>query len=216
MIAKYAFMLTTDAELPLIVELWNYFLEVYIYNDVSYENISFGGLFSPQTLIIGIFLGLAAACFVAVFSKKANGALVHKLIDEGCTTPETAKTLPELDLADKLLLRFGVKRGALIRSVVVCKEEEEYLLSRDQAVGAYAPVAKNTSEDSREEAEEVAEEVTTVEPKKEKKKKNASVEFPVNPDIHHFYIPEKNMIAALTKFRKKGFSWGAVVYFENF
>ena len=102
MLDQFVFMLTTDAELPLYTELWNYFVSVYIENDGTYENLNFGGLISPQIMIIGLFLGLAVACFAAVFTKKVNGVLVHKLIGEGCLSPETAKTLPELDLADKL------------------------------------------------------------------------------------------------------------------
>ena len=183
MLGQYVFLLTTDAELPLYVELWNYFVSVYIYNEVVYENLNFGGLFSPQTLIIGLFLGLAVACFAVVFSKKVNGAMVHRLLDLGCVTPETAKSLPELDLADKLLLRFGVKRGSLLRSVIRCREEEEY-------------VAALTAEE-------------TDAPKK--KKKYASVSFPVDPDNHHFYIPAENMDAAKVKFREKGSSWGLAV-----
>lgn len=187
MFDKFAFLLTTDAELPLHVELWNYFVSVYVYNDAAYENLNFGGLFSPQTLVIGLFLGLVAACFAVVFTKKTNGALVHKLLEEGCVTPESAKSLPELDLADKLLLRIGVKRGALLRSVVRCKEEEEYIL--------------------RVEADAAASD------KPKRKNKYAAVKFAVNPDEHHFYIPDENRDAAAVKFREKGSSWGAAVLY---
>ena len=185
MLNNLVFLLTTDAELPLHVELWNYFVSVYIYNETVYENLNFGGLFSPQTLVIGIFLGLVAACFAVVFSKKVNGALVHRLLADGCTSPEAAKSLPELDLADKLLIRFGVKRGALLRSVVRCREEEEFISSQS-ADGAG---------------------------ERKRKKKYASVSFPVNPDAHHFYIPEENIDEANIKFREKGSSWGAAVIY---
>ena len=188
MFDRFAFLLTTDAELPLYRELWNYFVSVYIYNEETYENLNFGGLFSPQTLIIGIFLGLAAACFAVVFTKKINGVLVHKLLAENCTSPEAAKSLPELDLADKLLLRFGVKRGAELRSVVRCKEEEEFISGRQTDEGK-ADGAK-------------------------RKKKYSAVSFPVDPDAHHFYIPEENRDAATVKFRQKGISWGAAVLYS--
>ena len=184
MYGQFVFLLTTDAELPLYTELWNYFVSVYINNETVYENLNFGGLFSPQTVIIGLFLGLAAACFGSVFTKKINGVLVHRLLSEGCTTPETAKSLPELDLADKLLLRFGVKRGSVIRSVVRCREEEEYIASLSSPSETEAP---------------------------KKRKKYDSVSFPVDPDAHHFYIPEENMDAVAAKFRKQGNSWGAAV-----
>ena len=114
--------------------------------------------------------------------------MVHRLLDEGCTSPDAAKSLPELDLADKLLLRFGVKRGALLRSVVRCREEEEYVAS----LTAGETDAPNL-------------------PKR--KKKYASVSFPVDPDAHHFYIPEENMDAAKVKFSEKGSSWGLAVLY---
>ena len=187
-----AFLLKVGAEQPLIEELWEYFVETYITNERVYENLDFGGLFSVQTLVIGIFIGLAIASFAAVINKQVNGEFVARLIDRGCLSPESAKTLPELDAADKLMLRYGVVRGVNLRRVVRCREEEEYLA------------------ESRKKAEEYAA-MRLENPKLPKS--FTPKPFKVDPDAHHFYISEDMKYMAEVKFSRKGNSiWGALLY----
>ena len=38
-------------------------------------------------------------------------------------------------------------------------------------------------------------------------------DFRVDPDEHHFYIPEEKRDAAVVKFRQKGISWGAALLY---
>ena len=87
-------------------------------------------------------LGLAAAGFLAVFNKQINGAFVERLLREGCMSPESAKTLPELDLADKLMLRYGVSHSVDLRRVVKCREEEEYEAESAKKADEYAEMCK--------------------------------------------------------------------------
>ncbi|MBQ8849646.1 MAG: hypothetical protein IJ011_04875 [Clostridia bacterium] len=181
-----AFLLTAGADKSLIEELWEYFVDTYIYNETTYENLDFGGMFSAQTLVIGLFLGLAIAGFAAVFNKQIHGAFVSKLISEGCLSPESAKTLPELDAADKLVLRYGVRRGVNLRRVVRCREEEEYNAESEQKAAEYAEMRKENP----------------------KLPKNFTPKpFRVDPDSHHFYIPEDMKYMAEVKFNRKGNSW---------
>ena len=178
-----AFLLSAGAKQPLIEELWEYFVDTYVYNDTVYENLEFGGLFSVQTLVIGIFVGLAVAALFAVLNKQINGAFVAKLIESGCTSAEGARTLPELDSADKLTVRYGLSRGVNLRGVVRCREEEEYLEASRQKEAEYA-------------------EMRLTNPKLPKK--FTPKPFKVDPDNHHFYIPEDMRITAEIKFSQKG------------
>ena len=187
-----AFLLKVGSEQPLIEELWEYFVETYITNERVYENLDFGGLFSVQTLVIGIFIGLAIAAFASVINKQVNGAFVTRLIDEGCLSPESAKTLPELDSADKLMLRYGLVRGVNLRRVVKCREEEEHLAESRKKADEYAAMRLENPKLPK-----------TFTPKP----------FKVDPDRHHFYIPEDMKYTAEVKFSRKGNSvWGAVLY----
>jgi len=186
------FLLTADSDLPLHEELWNYFVNTYIYNDVTYENLDFGGLFSVQTLIIGLFVGLAAASFGAVFNKKVIGGFVNKVLSEGCVSPDTAKSLPELDMADKLTLRYSVRHGVNLRRVMRCREEDEHIAAEEQKALAYAEMRKEN-------------------PKLPKKFTPRA--FKVDPDKHHFYIPEDMKYTAQTKFDQKGISWGRAILY---
>ena len=190
---KYpVFLLKAGSEQPLIEELWEYFVDTYIKNETTYENLDFGGLFSVQTLVIGLFLGLAAAGFIAVFNKQINGMFVERLLREGCISPESAKSLPELDLADKLMLRYGVSRGVDLRRVVKCREEVEYDAESAEKAEKYAEMRKENP----------------------RLPKNFTPKpFKVDPDVHHFYIPEDMKYMAEVKFDRKGNSWwSALIY----
>lgn len=186
------YLLKAGAEQPLIEELWEYFVDTYIKNETTYENLDFGGLFSIQTLVIGIFLGLALAGFGAVINKHINGSFVSLLIERGCLSPENAMSLPELDCADKLFVRYGVQRGVNLRRVVRCREEDVY----------NAETAKK------------AEEYEEMRKQNPKLPKNFTPKpFKVDPDVHHFYIPEEMKYTAEIKFSQKGNSiWGALIY----
>lgn len=184
------FLLKAGEEQPLIEELWEYFVDTYIKNETTYENLEFGGLFSVQTLIIGIFLGLALAGIIAVFNKQVYGAFVDLLIREGCLSPDSAKTLPELNFADKLAVRYGVCLGVNLRRVVRCREEEEYNAESEKKAVDYAEMRKEN-------------------PKLPKK--FTPKPFRVIPDVHHFYIPEDMKYMAEVKFDRKGNSWLSAV-----
>ena len=180
----------------MIEELWEYFVSTYIDNGATYENLEFGGLFSAQTLVIGIFVGLAIAAIVSVINKRINGAFVAGLIEKGCLSPESAMTLSELDSAHILSVRFGLARGVNLRRVVRCREEEEYLATLKQKEEEYAKM--------REENPKLPKRFT---PKP----------FRVDLENHHFYIPEDMKFTAEVKFNRKGNSvlsavvWSAVI-----
>ena len=159
-----------------------------LWNNITsqdYEHLSSdtGTLLSIKTVIIGLFLGLSVAIFAAVFSKRVLGSFVRHLLKAECLSPETGKSLPELGLADKLWLRRAVKNNVSLRRVIRCREEEEYYAAQ------YG-----------EEADEKA------------RPRYGANAFHINPDEHHFYIPEEMKYTADIKFEKKGNTWFAAVF----
>lgn len=160
----------------------NYFAENY------YENLNLGLLGSTSTLrniLFGLFLGIVIASFIIVFDKRVLGEFVRKLLKEECLSPDKAKKLSQLGFSDKSSIRNGVRRGNTLRSVVKCREEEEY----------YASLAEK-----RKEYEKQMEEDSSLPHFKE-------TVYRVDPDEDHFYIPEEKKYSAEFRFEKKGTTW---------
>lgn len=171
--------------LTLLEELWYGFYDTYVVNETAYENLDMNGMISVQSIIIGLYIGLSVAAVASVIGKRVHGKFVQMLLLRECLSPESAMTLPELDFADKLIVRYAVKRSVNLRRIVRCVEEEEYLRQSAAKAEAY--------EKEREEN-----------PKLPKKFK--PVPFKMDLDNHRFYIPEELKGAAEIKFDQKGTS----------
>lgn len=152
-----------------------------IFMDQSYENLNENSLFSVPLIVIGIFVGVAIALIVNVFTKRVLGEMVRKLLAEEVTSEASAKTLEELGLGKNPFLRHAVKGNVSLRRVVYCREEEEFLREEEK---------QRESADS---------------PKKFKYKP-----FRIQPKEHHFYIPEEQRDTAAVKFENKGTSFVAL------
>ena len=161
---------------------WNSFYNTYV-GGGAYDNLGRG--VSLPWIIIGLFFVLVIAAITSVIGKSINGRFVKKIISDGALSPETAKTLPELDSADKLFIRRAVKKGVNLRRVLRCVEEEKFEEECKEKIERY--------EQMREE-----------DPKLPKKLKVPK--FKVDPDNHHFYIPEELRMTAEVKFDQSGIS----------
>ena len=166
-------------------ELWENFYNSFIASENTYEHIDMNGTVPIQWVVIAIFVGIAIAAVAAVIEKRVHGAFVQKLIDDGCLSAESAKTLPELDFADKLLIRYSVAKSVNLRRVVRCREEEKFDADNLEVALRYGEMRKEN-------------------PKLPKTFKPRS--FKVRPDEHHFYIPEELKYTAEIKFDRKGTS----------
>ena len=62
-----------------------------IFTDQSYENLNENSLFSVPLIVIGIFVGVAIALIVNVFTKRVLGEMVRKLLAEEVTSEASAK-----------------------------------------------------------------------------------------------------------------------------
>jgi len=143
--------------------------------DQDYENLSGNSLFSVPLIVIGIFVGVAIALIVNVYTKRVLGRMVRTLLSQECTSEESAKTMEELGLGANFLLRHAVKGNVSLRRVVYCREEEEFLREEEKQIDASSDKRKRKS-------------------------------FRVNPEEHHFYIPEDQKYTAEIKFEAKGSS----------
>lgn len=167
--------------------VWNYLTD-----NGTYDHLNMNGnaLISVRLIIVGLFIGVGVAAFVSVFNKRILGGFVRKLLREECLSAESGKTLPELGYADKLSVRNGLRRGVTLRRVVRCREEEEHLARMAEL---------EASCEERRRSDPSLPSKFSPEP------------FRVDPDRHHFYIPEELRYKADVKFEQKGTTWGGAV-----
>lgn len=189
MVIKSLTVFAADAEPSFWKEAWDALFS----DGTQYEYLGngAGSLTSLRLIIVGLFLGLALASFGAVFNKRVLGGFVRKLLRSEALSAEQAKTLSELGYDKRLFVRYGVRRGVTLRRVVRCREEEAYEEEMRQAREAYE--AKRKEDPSL--------------PKWKEKP------FCVDPNAHHFYIPEELKYMAEIKFEAKGTTWfGACMF----
>ena len=171
-------------------EIWYFLSNKYFdvdFDEYAYEHIALGNnpQFTAQGIIIALFLGVIIAAAMSLFQKRTLGDLVRALDREGCTSPESAKTLEELGLLRNSAIKQDLRNGSSLRRVVRCAGEEQYWA--DQA-------------EKREifEAEQAA--------KENRRERGKWKEIPYKYDFatDRFYIPEHLMFGATTHFSKKG------------
>ncbi len=184
---RYVSVLSAE-EPSLWQEIWDYIYYNYFSPDAVYfENLNIDGssMATLRNLVFGLLVGVITASLFIVIDKRVLGAFVRKLLSEDCTSADKAKRLCELDFATKYVIRNGVRRGTTLRSVVRCREEEEY----------NAQIALQ-----REKYEAMRAEDKSLPPFKE-------IPYEVNADEDHFYIPEEKKYSAEMRFEKKGTTW---------
>lgn len=120
----------------LIHELLNYFQERFFTVDFGlYENFSI----SPSTaktiasIIPALAIALVVASFMTARLRVNMGRFVRRLLKKECFSPESAKTLMELDMFRNASLRRELSRGSSLRMVVRCLHAD----GTDTGVGAY-------------------------------------------------------------------------------
>jgi len=143
----------------------------------EYENLTENALFSVPLIVIAVFVGIAIALLVSVFTKRVLGGMVRKLLAEEALSADSAKTLDELGFGAHFFLCRAVKGNVSLRRVVYCREEDQFLREQEELKQA------------------------SPSPKKFKSKP-----FRVDPKTHHFYIPEEQKETAEKKFDEKGTS----------
>lgn len=118
----------TAAENEGIIKTVKDFLTELIYggSEMEYENFSFGNqILTYRMMILAIALGLIIASAIMLYKRKVDGKMVRELWKKGATSPETAKTLGEIGLADSRSIVYSLKRGTL-RRMLRCAEKDEH------------------------------------------------------------------------------------------
>lgn len=136
-------------------------------------------------VVIAMAIGIVLASLWSLYDKRYLGSFVRKLLDEKCTSPDSAKTLYELGFDDKLGVRRALKSGNTYARWVVCVEREEYELEMQK----------------KQEAHE------TAHAGEKKPPKFKEIPFREDPDVMHYYIPESKSFDAGRKFSAKGSNW---------
>lgn len=155
-------------------------LELGQYDNLGFGDFAFRGL---RDMIIAIIIGIILASYLSIFNRRVHGAFVRSLIDENCSTPQTAKTLAELGYMKNSAVRAAIKSGNTYRGIIRCVEAEDYYATRELARGEYEARSAASGEKCA----------------------------PFNaPEYHydfneaHFYIPEEKHFSATIRYEKKG------------
>lgn len=153
------------------------------FND--YENLSLSsvGLANLRGAIIAAFLGIILASILTLVNRRVHGDFVRSLIDEDCSTPAKAKTLYDLGYMKDSAVRGALRHGNTYRGVVRCVEQDEYNASVEKKRGEYNARVLQSGESAA--------------PFK-------AVEFEMDFNKAHFYIPAELHFTAGTRFDKKG------------
>ena len=172
-------------------DIANKYYDLYVSFSVEYVNIN---VYASEmkmicSLILGLCIGIIIAAFLSLFTKRTLGDFVRRVIEREALSPETAKTLDELDYFDKLIIRRAVAKSVSLRRVLRCREEEEF----------YAEQKIKREEHAKKRAED------------RKIGKFKEVEYKIDPDRDHFFIPEDIKYTAEIKFDKKGATLRAAI-----
>ena len=172
-------------------DIANKYYDLYVAFSVEYTNINVYATELKMILsfIIGIGVGIMIAAFMSLFTKRTLGDFVRRVIERDALSPESAKTLDELDYFDRLIIRRAVAKSVSLRRVLKCREEEEF----------YAEQKLKREEHEKKRAED-----RSIGRFKE-------TEYKVDADKDSFFIPEDLKYMAEIKFDKKGATLRAAI-----
>lgn len=181
--------LMASGEPSLLEELWDYFEGKYFSVDLGrYENINLGSgsLVTLQRVVLGIFIGVIIAAFVAYYDKQKLGKFVRELVREQCLWPEKAMTLHDLGFGGNAGVRASLRSKDKLGRVVHCVEKEAY--EAEVAAAREAYVAEHGSD-----------------------KDFFMPPYRINFDTDHFYIPDEEHYRAEVRFEGNGSGWRALL-----
>ncbi len=181
------FVLSASEEEPLLLELWNYFVDKYFtlhFEDYNYTyiDVSQKGIISLRGVILAVFFGIILASAISMFQKRTLGDLVRAIDRESAYSPEGAMTLAELGLLRASAIKYNLRRGTALRHIVRCVEEEAHNASQAEKRAAFEAQEANKGKAWRE------------------------IPYRINFESDHFYIPEDKVYGAGSQFDKKGSS----------
>ncbi len=136
-------------------------------------------------ILLAIAGGIVIAAIISVYDKRYLGSFIRKLIEDGCTSKDSAKSLYDLGFDDKLGVRLALRRGYVYSRFVVCVEQEEHEETMQKARKAFYEAHEGDK----------------------KPPKFKEIPFRADYDTAQFYIPEDKLTDASDKFSAKGSNW---------
>lgn len=189
MIRLFNFLSLTDSEMPTIRELIDelFSLDLGSYDHLGISETTLAGL---RGIIVALFVGAIVGALLSLFNKRVLGEFVRVLINESCTTPESAKTLGELGFLKNSAVRSSLRSGGLLGKTVRCVEEDEFSAETFKKRGIYELRAAESG-----------------------KKLPPFREIPYKRELStaHFYIPADKCDSAEMRFSKRGTNWVTLV-----
>lgn len=146
---------------------------------------------SLATVIVALAVGAVIAALWSIYDKRYIGGLVRRLLDEGCTSAETAKTLYELGFDDKLGVRHALREGGMLSRWVVSAEAETESGDKSES-GSEDDISGNAGQ-------------------KNKGKRRTKRGNTVDMDTAHYYVPLDIAGRAREKFSSKGTGAAGVI-----
>ena len=172
-------------------DLWNYLYDAYFNMGKGYENLGTDSspLMTVGTVVFGLFIGSVIACIAVFYNRQVVGSAVRKMLDGKIHDREHAVRLSDLGYKKNFFICSLFRDSNSLRKVVKCVEEEDFYAEQEKARLEY--------EEKRNSGEKLPRFRTEV--------------YRVDVDNDRFYIPEELEITAVTKFKKKGSSWVAML-----
>ena len=172
-------------------DLWNYLYDAYFNMGKGYENLGTDSspLMTVGTVVFGLFIGSVIACIAVFYNRQVVGSSVRKMLDGKIHDREHAVRLSDLGYKKNFFIRSLFRDSNSLRKVVKCVEEEDFYAEQEKARLEY--------EEKRNSGEKLPRFRTEI--------------YRVDVDNDRFYIPEELEITAVTKFKKKGSSWVAML-----
>lgn len=134
-------------------------------------------------VVMGLAIGLMIGVVVSYITRINSHRAVKALLFEGCLSPDTAKTVGQLNIRKKRQVKGIIKNGRHLEKVILCANLDDFTIEQGKGFGKFW---------------------------KEKvlgKEAQAKIDF----DTARFYIPEEKRIHAEVRYSNEGMSPVALV-----
>ena len=101
------------------------------------ELFLYNGELKLEFIVWPIFIGICIAAFVTVFVRVKLGAVVRAIFEAGAISPDTAKTLEELGVANIFFVRTALRGRSALRRVIDATDGTEILPDENGEGGGF-------------------------------------------------------------------------------
>ena len=95
-----------------------------------------GGSLSAASVVWPMMIGVFLAVLIAYFNKRSIGKLVKKLLSAPADSEESALSLSDMGLEKKSYIKYSLRRGGTLSSIVKMTEDGRYYIPEDKGYRA--------------------------------------------------------------------------------